>query len=86
MPQPFAQQQKIISHPEFLDPSFPICVDVFYHIVRKTNGTGGFDPNSLDIVTTTLNQAFNPHNFFINESGFDFIDNTGHYEYINNIP
>lgn len=52
------------------------CIDVFYHIVRNTNGTNAFTPNNLDDITDNLNEFFSPHNIIINNAGSDFIDNT----------
>jgi len=56
-------------HPE-------ICLNVFYHIVRESNGTGGISESKLVEMTALLNQEYNPHNLFFNQLGFDFIDNT----------
>lgn len=62
------------------NPSTSLCVDVFYHILRRDNGSNRcFDPNSLSSVNNILNQAFNSHNFFINSVGFDYIDNTEYW-------
>lgn len=56
--------------------SSAICINVFYHIVRNTNGTNAFTmPNTNDI-TTELNEFFSPHNIVINNLGTSFIDNT----------
>ena len=52
------------------------CIDVFYHIVRNTNGTNAFTSNNLDDITDNLNEFFSPHNIIINNAGSDFIDNT----------
>jgi hypothetical protein len=52
------------------------CIDVFYHIVRNTNGTNAFTPNNLDDITEDLNEFFSPHNIIINNAGSDFINNT----------
>jgi len=59
-------------HPE-------ICLNVYYHIVRESNGTGGIDESKLVEMTALLNQEYNPHNLFFNQLGFDFIDNTDLY-------
>ena len=52
------------------------CIDVFYHIVRNTNGTNAFSPNNLDDITDDLNEFFSPHDIIINNAGSDFIDNS----------
>lgn len=52
------------------------CIDVFYHIVRNTNGTNAFTPNNLDDITENLNEFYSPHNIIVNNAGSDFIDNT----------
>ena len=57
----------------------PICVDVFVHIVRKTNGTGGLDLTLVDDMISNLNTSFNPHKIYFNVEGQDFIDNDAFY-------
>ncbi len=52
------------------------CIDVFFHIVRNSNGRNAFTiPNTNDIVEK-LNEFYNPHNIVINNAGTGFIDNT----------
>lgn len=53
----------------------PICVNVFFHIVRNSNGTGGFNPGNIPNLMARLNEAFNPHNILVTNAGQDFIDN-----------
>lgn len=59
-------------HPE-------ICLNVYYNIVRYSNGTGGIAESKLIEMTALLNQEYNPHNLFFNQLGFDYIDNTDYY-------
>lgn len=60
-------------HPE-------ICLNVYYHIVRNSNGTGnGITENTLAQMTNLLNIEFNPHNLFFNQLGFDYIDNSTYF-------
>jgi hypothetical protein len=54
----------------------PYCLNIFFHIVRESNGTGGFDPNQIEDVLDNLNEAFNPHNIFITNGGLNFIDDS----------
>ncbi|WP_445748357.1 zinc-dependent metalloprotease [Polaribacter sp.] len=63
----------------FLKSSNSICINVLFHIVRQSNGTGGFNSNLLTDVTNKLNLAFNQHNLYINNLGFDYIDNSIYY-------
>ena len=56
--------------------SSALCIDVFFHIVRNTNGTNAFITPNLDAIVNDLNEFYNPHNIIINNSGSDFIDNT----------
>ncbi|GAB5524231.1 MAG: hypothetical protein Roseis2KO_21030 [Roseivirga sp.] len=63
----------------FLDPSVVIGVNVKYHIVRETNGRGGFNYARLQDVTAMLNAALNPHNIDITSVGYDLIDNSTFY-------
>jgi len=59
----------------------PYCINVYFHIVRQTNGTGGFNSNQIDEVVDILNDAFNPHNIFINNLGQGFIDNNDYFNF-----
>lgn len=69
----------------FLDPSVVINVNVKYHIVRETNGRGGFNPVELQSVEARLNTAFNPHNIHLTSvtnlttTAYDYIDNSAFY-------
>lgn len=62
----------------------PYCINVFFHIVRQSNGSGGFDPNEIDDIVDLLNDSFNPHNIYINIAGQGFIDNSNYYNLTTN--
>jgi hypothetical protein len=53
----------------------PICLRVFFHIVRNSAGTNGYSSSQIPSLLTRLNQAFNPHNILIINAGQDFINN-----------
>ncbi len=60
-----------------------LCIDVFFHIVRNTDGSDPYgevsgEPRLKDVdeITEYLNSIYSPHNIFINNAGSDFIDNT----------
>ncbi|WP_445735412.1 T9SS type A sorting domain-containing protein [Mariniflexile sp.] len=78
------QQQKSStiksSNSQYLNNSTSICVSVKYHIVRQTNGTGGFNSSNLINVTNTLNEAYNEHKIYFNNLGYDFINNSTYYD------
>jgi hypothetical protein len=63
----------------FLNPTTPFCVNVRYHIVRQSNGTGGFNASQLDCITENLNKAYDDHNIHFVSLGYDYIDNTTYY-------
>jgi len=56
--------------------SSAICINVFYHIVRNTNGTNAFTMPNTNNITAELNEFFSPQNIIINNLGTNFIDNT----------
>ena len=68
-----------ITNSLYLSNSTSICVDVKYHIVRESNGTGGFNISNLNNVTDRLNEAFNEHKIYFNSLGHDFINNSTYY-------
>lgn len=63
----------------YLNPDEPICFNVFFHIVRKSDGSGGYNASLLGQVTNKLNQAFNPFSLYVNNLGFDYIDDSTYY-------
>lgn len=68
-----------ITNSLYLSNSTSICVNVKYHIVRESNGTGGFNISNLNNVTNRLNEAFNEHKIYFNSLGYDYIDNSTYY-------
>ncbi|MBC6401376.1 MAG: hypothetical protein GDA37_10280 [Ekhidna sp.] len=40
------------------------CVDVFFHIVRNTNGTNALTPPNTDAIFRELNKFYSPYNFY----------------------
>lgn len=60
-------------------------INVYYHIVQKTNGTGGISTNQLCGITTLLNSYYNQYGIFINSSGYDFVKNDSYYDLGNGV-
>jgi signal peptidase I len=60
--------------------STPICINVQFHIVRTTSGTGGATLTNIDQINNLLDLHFNPHNIFINKAGVDYINNSTFYD------
>ncbi|MBC6427115.1 MAG: hypothetical protein GDA51_11785 [Ekhidna sp.] len=56
--------------------SSELCIDVFFHIVRNTNGTSAFTLPNTDAIVSELNKFYSPHNIVINNSGSGFINNS----------
>ena len=52
------------------------CVDIFFHIVRNSNGTYAFTPPNLDAIINYLNPFFSVHGITFRKAGSAFIDNT----------
>lgn len=71
--------QRTVTNSQFLNSSSFICFNVYYHIVRENNGTGGYSSSQLNNITNTLNTAYNEHNLYINNFGFDYINNSTYY-------
>ena len=53
-----------------------LCINVFFHIARHSDGSEpeGFTTPDLNSITVKLNQYYNPHNIIINNAGSQFID------------
>ena len=52
------------------------CVNVFFHMVRNSNGTNAFTEPDWDGVIRKLNEQFSPHFITFNFAGRDFINNS----------
>lgn len=52
----------------------PLCVKVFFHIVRNSAGTNGFSVGNIQSRIDYLNQVYNPLNILIVNAGQDFIN------------
>ncbi len=50
------------------------CLNLYFHIVRRTNGTGGVNPTVIDDILNVMNSAFLPHEISIQSVGNDYID------------
>lgn len=51
-------------------------VNIKFHIVRNTSGTGGQSPSVIQPILHNLRNAFSNHGIFFNNLGYDFIDNS----------
>ncbi|MBC6401576.1 MAG: hypothetical protein GDA42_11555 [Ekhidna sp.] len=41
-----------------------LCIDVFFHIVRNTNGTNAFTLPNTDAIVSELNKFYSPQNLY----------------------
>ncbi|HKK12202.1 MAG TPA: hypothetical protein VJ945_05190 [Flavobacteriaceae bacterium] len=57
-----------------------ICINVFFHIVRQSSGTGGFNSSNIDLIVEDLNEYYNPYSIYIHKQGTDFIDNSTYFD------
>ncbi|MGJ3235922.1 T9SS type A sorting domain-containing protein [Marivirga sp.] len=56
--------------------SSSFCINVYFHIVRNTNGTNAFPEPDTDEIIKELNTYFSPHDIYINKLGKDYINRT----------
>lgn len=57
-----------------------LCLRVFYHIIRRSDGTGGVSAYDAMNSFNALNSDFNPNNiYFLWDGTIDYIDNTQKY-------
>ena len=61
----------------------PICINVQFHIVNKTNGTGGVSVNTIDNTMQRINSFFAPSNISFKKMGIDYINNSNFYNLTN---
>jgi hypothetical protein len=57
------------------------CLKVYFHVIRRSNGTGGQNTESVNEAFSILNQDYNPHNisFVWDNNYIDYIDNDTYY-------
>ena len=46
-----------------------LCINVFFHIVRNSNGTDAFSIPNTDTIVQNLNEFYSPQNITINNLG-----------------
>ncbi len=51
-----------------------VCIDVQFHIVRRSNGTGGFNAFQVGNIINELDQEFGPQGIFFSNVGTNFIN------------
>jgi hypothetical protein len=51
-------------------------VNIYFHIIRNTDGTQGFNPTRIDEIFDNLNRDYNNHDIFFNNLGINFIKQT----------
>lgn len=51
-------------------------VNIFFHIIRNTNGSNGFIIPDTNTIVRELNRFYNPHNIYIRNRGSDYINNS----------
>ncbi|TXD80663.1 hypothetical protein ESY86_20295 [Subsaximicrobium wynnwilliamsii] len=57
------------------------CLKVYFHVIRRSNGTGGQSVSAVNQAFQILNQDFNSHNIsFSWDNIIDYIDNTSYYD------
>ena len=63
-----------------INPSGPYYLKVYFHVVQRSNGSGGQNPAEVQGIFDLLNADFNPHNiFFVRECDINFIKDNGIY-------
>ncbi|MDB9874549.1 M43 family zinc metalloprotease, partial [Flavobacteriaceae bacterium] len=55
-----------------------VCLNIYFHIVRDDNGTGGINPNQIPLIMDDLNSQYNNLGIFFINSGTAFIDQTSY--------
>ncbi len=56
------------------------CLKVYFHVIRRSDGTGGQTVAKVNQAFQLLNQDFNPHNIsFSWDNSIDYINNTSYY-------
>ena len=53
-----------------------VCINIYFHIVRETNGSGGINPNQLGNIVNNLNLYYNTFDIYFTNIGFDYINNS----------
>lgn len=59
-----------------------VCINMYFHIVRETDGTGGLNPTEIPSVIDSFNEVFNPVNIKVRSIGHSYIDNSDSYNLV----
>ncbi len=59
-----------------IDTNEKVCINIFFHVVRKDNKSTAFTTPSFNAIIANLNKYFSPHNITFKNAGNDFIDET----------
>lgn len=62
-----------------LNSSQTFCINVKYHIIRKSDQSGGLNLANLTIAHNNLNLVYNTHGIYFVNTGYDYIDNDNYY-------
>lgn len=56
------------------------CLKIYFHVIRRSDGTGGQTTASVNEAFNILNQDFNPHDISFNwDNQINYIDNDSYY-------
>jgi hypothetical protein len=56
------------------------CLRIYFHVIRRSNGTGGQSVENVEEAFNILNQDFNPHNISFNwDETINYINNDSYY-------
>jgi hypothetical protein len=70
------KQNSLVVHPLIASqPDGSYTINIFYHIIRHTNGTGGVSAANIPGLATIVSNAFSPVSIKTVNAGYDFIDN-----------
>lgn len=60
--------------------SGPYFIRLYVHVIRRSDGTGGYTPEEVDQALEILDKDFNPHSiFFVRDCDIDYIDSNYYY-------
>lgn len=71
---PSSSINKVYNIAENFDAQF--CINVKFHIVRESDGSGGFDSQQIQNLINYINTFYNPHSINVTSIGFDYINNS----------
>lgn len=71
-----AKRKSAFNRNVMINPNQMFCINIFFHIVRNNDGSGGYPVGGIGVIIDSLNRHYNRHGIYFKSVGQDYINNT----------